>query len=204
VQKGGKLIADGLTGYYDENAVGTMRLGSPLRDLFGADILEYKAIDNIEDLIIGGTLLPAFQWVGLLRPTSGIAIAGDGKEIWAVKNNYGKGKAWWIPSMVGLGSRVLEDYTGLNNFLKASIDYPGLAIPFMFETPQKGMLMKTMRNGDSMLTIIVNKSAERREFKLLMQAASTEPMVLFANKGGKTGGNQISIDTEETMVIKWE
>jgi beta-galactosidase len=91
VQKGGKLIADGLTGYYDENAVGTMRLGSPLRNLFGADILEYKTIDNIEDLIVAGTLLPAFQWVGLLRPTSGTTIAGKGKEIWGVKNDYGKG-----------------------------------------------------------------------------------------------------------------
>jgi beta-galactosidase len=106
--------------------------------------------------------------------------------------------------MVGLGSRVLEDYTGLNNFLKASIDYSGLNVPFMFETPQKGMLMKTIRSGDSTLTIIVNKSAERKEFNLLMQVNSPEPMVLFANKGGKTGGNHISIDTEETMVIKWE
>ncbi|MBD1367479.1 beta-galactosidase trimerization domain-containing protein [Mucilaginibacter sp. ZT4R22] len=204
VQKGGKLIADGLTGYYDENAVGTMRLGSPLKAMFGADILEYKAIDNIADLTVAGTLLPAFQWTGLLRPTSGTAIAGNDKEICAVKNNYGRGEAWWIPSMIGLGSRLLEDYTGLNIFLKSALDYSGLTIPFMFETPQKGMLMKTMRSGDSTLTIIVNKSAERKEFNLVMQGNSPEPMVLFANKGGKTGGNHISIDTEETMVIKWE
>lgn len=204
VKNGGQLIADGLTGYYDENAVGAMRLGSPLRDMFGADILEYKAIDDSPDLTIGSVQLPAFQWIGLLRPTTGIAIAQKGNDVWAVKNNYGKGNAWWIPSMIGLGSRLLEDYTGLNQFLKEATDYNAMSIPFMFETPQKGMLMKTMRSGDVTITIIVNKSSERKEFNLLMQAVSPEPMVLFANKGGKTGGNHISIDTEETMVIKWE
>jgi len=204
VQKGGKLIADGLTAYYDENAVATTRLGSPLRTVFGADILEYKAIDDIEDIIVAGVLLPAFQWVGMLRPTTGERIAEKGNDIWAVQNNYGRGQAWWIPSLIGLGSRVLEDYTGLSQFLKEALDYPSMNIPFMFESPQNGMLMKTMQSGLSTITIIVNKSPVRKEFNLLMQAASPEPMVLFANKGGKTGGNHISIDTEETMVIKWE
>lgn len=204
VQKGGKLIADGLAAYYDENAVATTRLGSPLRTVFGADILEYKAIDDIEDIIVDGVLLPAFQWVGLLRPTTGEAVAEKGNDIWAVQNNYGKGQAWWIPTLIGLGSRVLEDYTGLSQFLKEALDYPSMNIPFLFESPQNGMLMKTMQNGKDTITIIVNKSSVRKEFNLLMQAASPEPMVLFANKGGKTGGNHISIDTEETMVIKWE
>nr|WP_294942398.1 beta-galactosidase trimerization domain-containing protein [uncultured Mucilaginibacter sp.] len=204
VQNGGTLIADGLTAYYDENAVATTRLGSPLRAVFGADILEYKAIDDIGDITVAGALLPAFQWVGLLRPTTGSAVASSGNDIWAVKNSYGNGHAWWIPSMIGLGSRLLEDYTGLTNFLKGALDYDAMDIPFRFETPQKGMLMKTMRSGSNTITIIVNKSTDRAEFNLLMQGTPPEPMVLFANKGGKTGGNHISIDTEETMVIKWE
>jgi beta-galactosidase len=75
VQKGGKLIADGLTGYYDENAVATMRLGFPLRNLFGADVLEYKAIDDMEELIADGIALPAYQWRGALKATTAIALA---------------------------------------------------------------------------------------------------------------------------------
>ncbi|MEO7213662.1 beta-galactosidase trimerization domain-containing protein [Mucilaginibacter sp.] len=204
VQKGGKLIADGLTGYYDENAVGTMRLGFPMRDIFGADILEYKAIEDVQDITIEGITLPAFGWVGLLRPTTGKAIANENNATLAIKNNYGKGTTWWLPTLLGLGSRVLEDYSHLNRFLKKALDHSTKHSPFTFDTQQKNMLMKTMRSGDSIVTIIVNKSAERREVKLLTQVASPEPTVLFANKGGKTGGNHISIDTEETMVIKWE
>jgi beta-galactosidase len=204
VTKGGKLIADGLTGYYDENAVATTRLGSPFRDVFGADILEYKAIDHLEELAVEGFVLPAFQWTGLLRPTTGVAITRKANDIWAVKNNYGKGQTWWIPSMVGLGSRILEDYSELNRFLKHALDYKTMNLPFSFESPQSGMLMKTLRNGDSTVTVIINKSSERKEFNLVIQAASPKPMAIFANKGGKTVGNHISIDTEETMVIKWE
>jgi beta-galactosidase len=64
VQKGGKLIADGLTGYYDENAVCLMGMGFPLRNLLGGDALEYKAIDTIEQLVINGISLPSYQWKG--------------------------------------------------------------------------------------------------------------------------------------------
>lgn len=204
VQNGGKLIADGLTGYYDENAVGTMRLGFPLRDVLGGDALEYKAIDDLEEIIIGGHVLPGYQWKGLLKATTGTALATDRDNISALTNNYGNGQVWWIPSLVGLGSRIMEDYGQLNSFLADALDYPSLNLPFIFESPQPGMLMKTMRRGKELITVIINKSAERKEFNLLMQTPSPEPMVLFANKGGKTGGNYISIDTEETMVLKWE
>ncbi|OOQ57554.1 beta-galactosidase trimerization domain-containing protein [Mucilaginibacter pedocola] len=204
VQKGGKLIADGLTGYYDENAVGTMRLGSPLRNLFGADILEYKAIDEPEGIDVDGHLLQAYQWVGLLSPTTAKPITQNGNTVFAVANSYGKGQTWWLPTMAGLGARLKGDYTALNQFLKDALKYQDNKIPFMFDAPQPGVLMKTMQSGNSTITIIINKSGERRDVGLLMPSPAPEPTVLFANKGGKTGGNHISIDTEETIVIKWE
>jgi beta-galactosidase len=158
----------------------------------------------VQDLTLDGITLPAFGWVGLLRPTTGKAIAHEGNTTMAIENSYGKGTTWWIPTLLGLGSRVLEDYNHLNLFLKKALDYSTKSGPFIFEVPQKNMLIKTMRNGGRIVTIIINKSAGRREFKLLTQVVFPEPTVLFANKGGKTGGNHISIDTEETMVIKWD
>ncbi|MES2265283.1 MAG: beta-galactosidase trimerization domain-containing protein [Bacteroidota bacterium] len=203
VQKGGKLIADGLTGYSDENAVGTMRLGFPLRNLFGADVLEYKAIDEMEELVADGIALPAYQWRGELSPTTALPLAHNGDVITATQNIVDKGTVYWLPSLVGLGSRVMGDYNQLNMFLAKAIGLTSLTPPFAFEEPQKGVLMKVMCNGKEWVTIIINKADTRREFKLALPETALQPMVIYAKSGGKVGGNHISIEAEETLVIKW-
>lgn len=203
VQKGGRLIADGLTGYYDENAVATMRLGFPLRNLFGADVLEYKAIDDMEELVIDGVALPAYLWRGTLKPYNATYLSYKAGELWAAQNTLGKGTVYWLPSLIGLGSRILGDYGHLNMFLAKSLDYTSLNLPFIFEEPQKGVLMKVMGNDKEWVTIIINKSEVRREFKLILKIPSLQPIVIFANNGGKAGGTHISIEAEETLVIKW-
>jgi beta-galactosidase len=203
VTKGGKLIADGLTGYYDENAVGTMRLGFPLRDLLGADVLEYKAIDDMEEMVVDGIALPAYQWRGSLKATTATVLATRNDDITATENNFGKGKVYWLPSLVGLGSRILSSYDHLNLFLAKVLNYSTLNLPFVFEEPQKGVLMKLLGNNKEIVTIIINKAVVRRELKLILKDPSLQPMVLFANNGGKVGGNHISIEAEEILVIKW-
>ncbi|MCQ6961542.1 beta-galactosidase trimerization domain-containing protein [Mucilaginibacter aquariorum] len=203
VTKGGKLIADGLTGYYDENAVGTMRLGFPLRDLLGADVLEYKAIDDMEEMVVDGIALPAYQWRGNLKATTATALSYRNDDITSTRNEFGKGEVYWLPSLVGLGSRILNTYDHLNLFLAKALDYSTLNLPFVFEEPQKGVLMKLMGNHKEIVTIIINKAVVRRELKLILKDPSLQPMVLFANNGGKVGRNHISIDAEEILVIKW-
>ncbi|MBD1393584.1 beta-galactosidase trimerization domain-containing protein [Mucilaginibacter glaciei] len=200
VLKGGKLIADGLTGYYDEHAVCLMRMGFPMRDLWGADALEYRAIDAIEPLTIDGIDLPSFQWKGILAPTTGEGVAYSGSDVAAVKNHYGDGVVYWIPSMVGLGSRLTDDYSALNQFLSMAL---GLSdTPFIFDAPQKGVLMKVLYNAGQTVTIIINKSADNRVFKLNTPGDGL-PEVIYANKAGTVPGSEINIGPEETLVIKW-
>ncbi|RFZ92972.1 beta-galactosidase [Mucilaginibacter conchicola] len=203
VEKGGKLISDGLTACYDENAVGTMRLGFPLRDVLGADVLEYKAIDGMQETTVSDIILPAFQWTGILKPTTAKAIALNNEEVHATVNHYGKGTAWWIPTMAGLGSRLFDDYAQLNEFLQQALNYDSLHVPFRFSQPQPGLMMKVLSANGEYITIIINKSDERCELSLTTQKPNLQPMVIFANCGGKAGGNHVSIEAEETMVIRW-
>lgn len=203
VKKGGKLIADGLTGYYDENAVGTMRLGFPLRDVFGADALEYKAIDDMHEIMVSDIALPAFQWTGVLKPTTAKAIAERNGEVCATVNHYGKGTTWWLPTLTGLGSRLLNNYSQLDSLLQKALDYDACNLPFRFHQIQPGLMMKVLANNNEHITIIINKSDTRCELLLEIRKNNLQPMVIFANCGGKAGGNHISIEAEETMVIKW-
>jgi len=148
-----------------------------------------------------GALLPAYQWRAILKASTATAIAEDG--ISAIKNKLGNGTVWWIPTLVGLGSRINNDYSELNRFLAEALDYRDTPIPFMFDMPQKGLLMKTLRFKKEAVTIVVNKSGSRSEVQLIQKGPSAQAMVLFANKGGKAGGDHINIDNEETLVLKW-
>jgi beta-galactosidase len=200
VNKGGRLIADGLTGYYDENAVCLMRMGSPLRELLGADVLEYKAIDNIEQITIDeGIELPAYQWKGVLRPTTGIV----NQDASAIRNSFGNGMVYWIPSMVGLGSRINNNYQELNRFLAGALNYCSIRVPVLLNETQKGILIKTLQAGQQVAVIIINKSKDDKTFRLILEASLTGYVILFASKGGSIKGNTVKIRAEETLVVKY-
>jgi beta-galactosidase len=204
VEQGGKLIADGLTAYYDENAVGLMRLGFPLRKMFGADVLEYKATDEPGNINVNGCNLPAYQWTGMLHLTTGTAIATNNSgEVLAVENNLGKGHAYWIPTLTGLGSRIQDDYTQLNAFLSKVINYDALHIPFRFTRPHKGLLMKIMHLGNEYVTVIINKSTETKQIELTTAMQNRQPKIIYADKNGAVIKQMVNIDAEETLVIKW-
>lgn len=203
VQHGGQLLVEGLSACYDENAVATARLGFPLRSVLGADILEYKAIDDVQEILVGNAYLPAYQWAGYLKPISAEVIAESNGLINATKSHYGKGTAWYIPTLAGLGSRVYHNYQGLNNFMANAFANVTKAYPFRFEQPQPGLVMKILKSADTYLTIIVNKSNSYRNFTIISFDKQLKPEVLFANGTGKIAGHCISTSAEETMVIKW-
>ncbi len=203
VSKGGKLIVDGLTGFFDDNLHNTMKTGFPFAKLLGGNISEFKAVDNLFDVKIDQLNLPAHLWRGFIRNTSGKVISTVDGEPVATRNQFGKGETLWIPSLLGLGARLggNEQLAQLlaqelkPNFNKAS---------YFFASQQKGMLMKTLQSGDSYITIVVNKSKDLKRIALNTTDKFKKPSTLFADKEGTVSGETISISPEETMVIEWK
>jgi hypothetical protein len=114
-----------------------------------------------------------------------------------------QGEVIWLPSLLGLGSRIAGDYKRLDRFLRPLLQSSINAAPFSFEQPQGGMVMKTLRSQSAYLTIVVNKSKTRRTAVLHQEDASRQPKILFANKNGTVTRSTIHIAPEETMVIEW-
>lgn len=52
VERGGKLIVEGATGYFDEHQVCVMQTGFPLADLLGGSISEFKALGERFEIIL--------------------------------------------------------------------------------------------------------------------------------------------------------
>jgi beta-galactosidase len=205
VSKGGKLIVDGLTGYYDENAVCIMKTGFPLEKVFGGKIKEFKVIDNLFtiDLSENNLLLPAHLWQGSIAITTAKPISTFDGEVVASRNKFGKGEVLWMPSLVGLGARINKDYRKLSSLLYTEAKQSISSVPFHFKTHQAGMLMKTMKSGDNYISVILNKSKNKKKITLDITRIM-KPTILFADQKGTISGNILDISAEETIVINWQ
>jgi beta-galactosidase len=202
VRKGGKLIVDGLTGFFDENLHNTMITGFPFENLFGGNIREFKLVDNLFKVQWNDYTIPAHLWRGFIAVKSGtIAATYEGEPI-ALRNKIGNGEVLWIPSLIGLGSRITGDYTSLIRLLNKEVDLSNSPIRFM--TAQKNMLMKTIRSGTSLISVVINKRDKPSQVLLDFGNKKMAGNLIYSNKQGKLSGNNLTIGSEETLVIEWK
>jgi len=204
VSKGGKLIVDGITFFYDENMLSLMNTGFPLEKLMGGTLSEVKCIPGDFTIALSEprTILPVHLWKGYIKNTTGKAIALEGNLILGNRNIYGKGETVWIPSMIGLGARR-NDNSKLSEFIKKEVRQNYLNLPIRFKTQQKGVLVRTMQSEKSFITIIINKSKDVKNIQLDVNPG-LKPTVLFAEKTGKIIGNMMVLPSEETLVVLWQ
>ena len=204
VERGGTLWMDGLTGYYDENAVCRLMHDFPLEKITGAKLKEFRLTDNVFSLTMVNPdlLIPAHAWTGVLLPKEGVkVISKQGKEVTGISHRFGKGKSIWIPSPLGIGARM-EGYAPLQELLMQEV--PSCRnTTVRLDKASPGILMKSMQSGDKYVTVIINKSHNEKELNLL-SGNKKKTSVLFADKGGKINGNKVIMSPEETMVVLFE
>ncbi len=204
VYNGGKLIVDGLTAYYDENAHCIMKTGFPLENLFGGLIKEFKVVGNLFDFTLNdpNLTLSSHLWRGIIQNKTSKPTARLDNEVIATRNTFGKGEVLWMPSMVGLGSRMSE-YKNLTMLLNTELNESISTLPFRFKAPQEKMFMKTLKSGNSFITILINKNTGSQKVELEIRDHFI-PTVLFADQDGIISRtNIVSISPEETIVIMW-
>jgi beta-galactosidase len=204
VSKGGKLIVDGLTAFFDENLHNSMKTGFAFEKVFGGNISEFKFVDNVFTTSIEGNSLPTHLWRGYINPSKGQSISKHDDKPIAIRNKFGKGEVTWIPSVIGLGSRIQKDYSALSVLLNKELQTSIIKLPAKFESHQPNVLMKTMQSGASLVTVLINKSTESKTIALSLSNPKLTPTVLFADLSGSVSGKTVTIKPEETMVIEWK
>ena len=210
VTKGGKLIVDGLTAYYDENAYCILGADFPFKNCFGADVKEFKMVDNLFEMSLKDPkqVLGAHLWRGNLKLTTAVAISAehplhsDG-QIYGCRNNFEDGSVVWIPSLLGLGSRISGSYAGLCEFLRQELSDIIPQLPISFQKHQPGMLLKILRNDSSYLVVFINKSGKDQSLLLKTNDLSFKKTVFSSDKLGSSVSSQIYIKDEETLVVEW-
>ncbi|MBC7567118.1 MAG: beta-galactosidase trimerization domain-containing protein [Pedobacter sp.] len=210
VYKGGKLIVDGLTAYYDENAYCILGPDFPFKDCFGALINEFKFVDNLFDfyLSLSKLELKSHLWRGTLKLRTATSISKSKfssveTNTYGCRNDFGKGHVVWIPSLLGLGSRISGSYKELSSFLRDELSDIVTQLPVSFETHQPGMLLKLIRNANRYMTVLVNKSGSDQILKLNINGLVYERVAFSSSHHGTYINDAIAISSEETMVVEW-
>ncbi|MGC4235376.1 MAG: beta-galactosidase trimerization domain-containing protein [Niabella sp.] len=206
VAKGGHLIVEGLTAFYDENAVSLMRNSFPFKNLFGGEISEFRFVDNkfLFSFSSPQLQMPSHAWLGFIDKSSGSPLATYHKKITAVSNTFGKGKVVWIPSLLGLGARQENTYSRLAEFVQ---QYLPLDKVIRFSAFHDLVLMKNIRANGELISIIINKNKSSQTVSIKGLKSTRTGELLFSGNGkpGRTIAPQnILVKPEETLVVRWK
>jgi beta-galactosidase len=201
VAKGGKLFVDGLTGYFDENVHNWMLTGFPLANLFGGEISEFKYLPETEKISLGSSEIPISHWKGFVRPNKkSTVLAVESDNIFAVRSHYGKGNVVWIPSLAGIPA--WDNTQPLATFLSREFYIQQQQVSF--DGWHENVLMKSLENDNSTITIIVNKCENSKTIKVNLQSKREKSKVLFSDGDVSISGEYIRIEQGKTVVIEWQ
>jgi beta-galactosidase len=209
VQSGGKLILDGLSAFYDENAHCVMKTGFPLEDVCGAVVSEFKLVGDLFDVRLEETdlVIPAHCWQGFLRCESANPVGYFKDSVTAARNAFGRGEVLWVPALLGLGARLSDDRCGLAALLESEAGESISKSPFRFVRHTQGVLARTLQSPGGRVTILINKSGKHVDLEVTSQNLLTpgcRPEVLYSDRGGRAiAGGGFALPPEETLVIHW-
>lgn len=196
VRKGGKLIVEGLTGYYDEDMRCRFQTGFPLADVFGGCLMESKCSPGDFTLTLEDRTLPVHLWKSFIHPEGGKTLAREAEGITAIRNNFGQGEVFWLPSCISLGARRAADYTAL-----AATLLPELATLPEIRLSQAcpGVMVQHFRADGKAAALVINKSGEGRTLRFTREPAR----LVHSTKKAELKAGSLQLCPEECAIVCW-
>ncbi len=189
VSRGGTLLVEGLSAFFDEDLHTTMNTGFMFEKLFGGNISEFILKDNLFMVEAGGYHLPAHLWYGKMA----------GQDVAVSQHSYGKGHVLWLPSNVALGAWVSGDYKPLSDYLFSVLPRSSDAVSF--DKHHENVLMRTLQSGKEKLLICVSKSTKEEHITLDNLEVKTARQ-LYAAPGCRMTGDKLVMSPEGILVVQ--
>jgi beta-galactosidase len=203
VENGNRLLVSGLTGMIDESSESWVQRDWPLRRVMGANFKDCRLIGD--RLVVTMTRpemeLPGVYWAGEIESDGANVIGTHGGRAAAVENRYGKGRAIFVPTTLGLAA-WLDDNQPLADFLTGTYADILAAVPVRFAEKQNDAIMQTMRSGQSYLTMITNGTTAEMKASLIVPA-SVKARILWGNEECYRD-HVVSLGGRETAVLLFE
>lgn len=201
VKKGGKLIVEGRSFYFDENVWSNFSKEKfPLSDVFGGRAEEFSALMDNEKLPVGNTRLWVNKWYGLLRNEA------SGEILPIIRNKYGRGRVTWIPSMIFLGAINTGHRRKLSMLLLDELEAVTQDIPMKFNLRRSGITVNYLKSGEGYITIISNKGQHRR--RVSFDTENKVERLLFSDirydRKAKAKNRKIKLRSQHTAAVLWK
>ena len=204
VHNGNNAIVIGLTGLYDENEKSwIVNREFPLEEVFGGDIKDILSDSDSFSVKLDGYNNPfptQLRYSEILPKGGKVVGTHNGKTI-AVRNNYGTGSVLWIPSAIGIGAWEYGDKS-LAHLLKDETMDAVKNTPFRFDTLYENCYMHTLKTTSGYISVIVNGDSTTKNIHII-PSKIRKSNLLYGN-GWDSQQNLLTINPNETVVIKWE
>lgn len=205
VKRGGKVILEGLVGFYNENEVCTSLGQFDLEPLVGGiyEDIRYRETPQYFNIEGVGELL-GHAWHPILRATSPTArVIGKGTEgAVALHNKLGKGEVYWIAPSVSMSQLSKGESEELAHLANALLSEHLTKQPFRFAEHANGALLRVLRSGNEYVTIITNNLRTPCSLKLVAPKDMTATPIFGSAKLGKSG--KLTLGDRETLVLRWK
>lgn len=199
VERGGSLILSGLSGHYDEHLSNRFAIAGST-DFLGAELSEIKVVSDTFGLSFANSRLTGHLWRGELTPSD------EDHTVYHHTQEFGKGSAVWLPSLIGLGDLLVDRQQLSNWLLKQSADWNIGSVSLKNAYP--GLVTRHLRTADGFLTIFINKAPQQQTLALELDPnfeINYRPRVIVGEESLSIVEQQeLSINPEQTIVVAWE
>ena len=201
VQRGGKIIASGLTGHLDEFGFNVMFGQWPLADLFGATIREFNTMPNRFPLHVSNVPLIGHFMQGIINTNNAevLGINENGHPI-ATKHSFGKGEVVWIPSIIGIAEWEDPD-PNFSKFLRKHIDHGMQKDLPEAQDNLPGLTITHFKGNSGNYSLIINKTGQTSVLSAKNAIDNFE--ILFSLNEPQLTREGIILSDDECLVIKW-
>jgi beta-galactosidase len=201
VQRGGKLLVTGQTAHFDEYGYNVMYGKWPLEDLFGASILEFRAMGNLFDVEVDGIDLKGHFLQGIIKNKRAQVLGSNNQdEILAIRNAFGAGDVVWVPSMLGIAAWENPSQSFVN-FVLQHTSASFARNPISLRLVKPGLLIKHFRGQNGLYSVLINNTGLPQS--LPSNGDYMIEKILFSLKQTTQTGNRIVLENEECVVVKW-
>ena len=205
VKRGGRVICEGLVGFYDDNAVCTSLNSFDLEPLVGGiyEDIRYRETPQYFNIEGVGRVL-GHAWHPIVRATAPTArVIGSGNEgAVALLNKIGKGEVYWITPSVSMSQLAKGESKELSHLAEALLGDMLNKQAFRFADFSEGALLRVLKSGDRYVTILTNNTTEPCSIKLLSPKALSATTLFGTAKIAKSG--KVTLGSRETLVLLWE
>jgi len=206
LKNGNKLIVLGPSGYYNEFE-DCQFLNFPFKNEFGAELQEFRSLNDRFQIASSDKKyhFETNKILGIIKNHSAIPICIENEEVTGIRNKTLNGEVVWIPSSIDLGA-FLYDNSALSQFLSDELAPFSFNQPFSFTDKTKKVMVQTMYNGHSFLTVITNGLDMVNKVRLKNTINKNARIVYCTNHDRKEINTSefIQLTPRECIVLFWE